>query len=82
MTWQAPRLTDAICQALHDRCADAAEKILPNPGGLSAATLRRAAGKDASLEEIRDMCRLFQWLLPGLVANIAYLGAQLPTPMA
>ena len=73
---------DAICQAFHDRCVEAAEKILPNPGGLSAATLRRAAGKDAAFEEIRDMCRLFQWLLPGLVTNIAYLRAQLPTPMA
>ena len=73
---------DAICQAFHDRCVEQAEKILPNPGDLSAATLRRAAEKDASFEEIRDVCRLFQWLLPGLVTNVAYLRAQLPTPTA
>lgn len=31
----------------------------------------------AGFEEIRDVCRLFQWLLPGLITNIAYLRAQL-----
>jgi hypothetical protein len=54
-----------------------AEKTLPNPGGITAETLRRAAEKDAPFEEIRDVCRLFQWLLPGLVTNVAYLRAQL-----
>ncbi len=36
--------------------------------------------KDAPFEEIRGMCRLFQWLLPGLVTNVAYLRAQLAAP--
>ena len=71
---------EAICRALHDRCVEQAGKTLPNTGGISAESLRRAAEKDAPFEEIRDMCRLFQWLLPGLVTNVAYLRAQLAMP--
>ena len=67
---------EAICLAVHDRCVALAATALPNPGGLQADSLRRAAEKDAPFEEIRDMCRLFQWLLPGLVTNVAYLRAQ------
>ena len=71
---------ETICQALHDRCVEQAEKTLPNAGGITAESLRQAAEKDAPFEKIRDMCRLFQWLLPGLVTNVAYLRAQLPAP--
>jgi hypothetical protein len=71
---------EAICLALHDRCVEQAGKTLPNAGGITAESLRRAAEKDAPFEEIRDMCRLFQWLLPGLVTNVAYLRAQLAAP--
>jgi hypothetical protein len=71
---------EAICRALHDRCVEQAGKTLPNAGGITAESLRRAAEKDAPFEEIRDMCRLFQWLLPGLVTNVAYLRAQLVAP--
>ena len=67
---------EAICLAVHDRCVALAASALPNPGGLQADSLRRAAEKDAPIEEIRDMCRLFQWLLPGLVTNVAYFRAQ------
>ena len=70
---------EAICLAVHDRCVELAASALPNPGGLQSDRLRRAAQEDASFEEIRDMCRLFQWLLPGLVTNVAYLRAQLTT---
>jgi hypothetical protein len=73
---------EAICLAVHDRCVELAEVTLPNPGRLTAGGLRSAAEKDAPFEEIRDMCRLFQWLLPGLVTNVAYLRAQLMTPTA
>jgi hypothetical protein len=68
---------ETICQAVHDRCVRLAEETLPNPGGITAEALRRAAEKDASLEEVQAVCRLFQWLLPGLVTNVAYLRAQL-----
>jgi hypothetical protein len=44
---------------------------------LSGAELRAAAGRDASVAENLQVSRLFQWLLPGLVTNIAYLRAQL-----
>lgn len=71
------RAHEDICQSVHQRCVEQAAENLPNPGGISAAMLRNAAEKDAALEEIRDVCRLFQWLLPGLVTNVAYLRAQL-----
>ena len=67
---------EEICLAVHNRCVEMAASTLPNPGGLQAERLRTAAEKDAPFEEIRDMCRLFQWLLPGLVTNVAYLRAQ------
>ena len=68
---------EAVCQACHDRVAELAAEGLPNPGGLSSDALRRAAEADASLEEVTQMCRLFQWLLPGLITNVAYFRHQL-----
>lgn len=68
---------EAICQALHDRCLAQAAETLPNPGGLTAEALRAAAERDAPFDEVRDVCRLFQWLLPGLITNVAFLRAQL-----
>ncbi len=68
---------EAICAALHERCLAQVGTRLPNPGGLSADSLRAAAAKDAPLDEVIHMSRLFQWLLPGLITNVAYLRAQL-----
>ena len=68
---------DAICQACHDKVAELAAEGLPNPGGLSSAALRRAAEADADLDEVIGVCRLFQWLLPGLITNVAYFRRQL-----
>lgn len=68
---------EAVCQACHDRVAALAAEGLPNPGGLSSDALRRAAEADAGLEEVAQVCRLFQWLLPGLITNVAYLRHQL-----
>ncbi len=50
---------------------------LPNPGGLTPEGLQQAATNDAPLEEIRDAVCLFQWLLPGLITNVAFFRAQL-----
>lgn len=50
---------------------------LPNPSGLNAAELRAAAEEDAPLDEVLSVVRLFQWLLPGLAVNVAFLQAQL-----
>ena len=68
---------DAIRDAIHERAVKLAAQGLPNPGRLSGAALRAAAGRDASVAEILQVSRLFQWLLPGLVTNVAYLRAQL-----
>lgn len=68
---------EAICSALHERCLAQVGTRLPNPGELSADTLRAAAAKDAPLDEVIRMSRLFQWLLPGLITNVAFLKAQL-----
>jgi hypothetical protein len=67
---------EGIVQGVHDRAFEAV-RGLPNPAGLTSAVLARAAETDASLEEVRAMCRLFQWLLPGLVVNVAYFRQQL-----
>ncbi len=66
-----------ICDAIHERAVGLAAHGLPNPGRLSGAALCAAAGRDASVAEILQVSRLFQWLLPGLVTNVAYLRAQL-----
>ena len=49
---------------------------IPNPGGLTAGAIRAAAEQDG-VAEIREVVRLFQWLLPGLITNVAFLRRQL-----
>ena len=68
---------EAICREYHDRLVAAVGKDLPNPGGLTAEILQKASETDASAREVTQICRLFQWLLPGLAANVAYLKFQL-----
>jgi len=66
------------CSAIHADAVAFVLEALPNPGRLSAATLRAAAARDdAGVDEILNVCRLFQWLLPGLVTNVAYFRKQL-----
>lgn len=67
---------EGLAQALHDRAVEIT-RTLPNPGGIVSQALRAAAERDAPLQEILEMVRLFQWLLPGLVTNIAYFRQQL-----
>lgn len=50
---------------------------LPNPKLVDPLALSSAATKDSTHEEVLEVIRLFQYLLPGLVANIAYFRAQL-----
>lgn len=50
---------------------------LPNPIDLPPEALREVAVADAPLEEVRDVVRLFPWLLPGLALNAAFLRAAL-----
>jgi hypothetical protein len=67
---------EAIVTKIHDGFV-AAALTLPNPDGLTAEALKAAAEKDSSGGEAFDVVRLFQWLLPGLIANVAYFRAQL-----
>jgi hypothetical protein len=67
---------EAVAQAIHERALRLAAG-LPNPGGLTSQALRAAAGRDAPLGEVQEMARLFQWLLPGLVTNVAFFRLQL-----
>jgi hypothetical protein len=66
----------AIAVAIHDRARDLAFR-LPNPSGLTVEQLQQAASADASLEEVQAMFRLFHFLIPGLIANVAFFRAQL-----
>ncbi|MBO9463680.1 hypothetical protein J7443_00420 [Tropicibacter sp. R15_0] len=61
---------------VHDR-AVALAAGLPNPTGLSSDALREAAAADATSEDVLAVVRLFQWLLPGLALNVAFLREQL-----
>lgn len=67
---------EALCQAYHDGLVRSVEEGLPNPGGLDGAALRRAADADGGVQAVLDVVRLFQWLLPGLCVNVAYLRRQ------
>ncbi len=68
---------EAVVQSCHDRVAALAADGLPNPGGLSSDALRQAVKANGDLHEVIEMCRLFQWLLPGLITNVAYFRHQL-----
>jgi len=68
---------EQIARTCHDRCVAQVARELSNSGALSSAGLRAAAAEDAPVDEVIQMARLFQWLLPGLVTNVAYLRAQL-----
>ncbi|MDX1709638.1 MAG: hypothetical protein R3316_00705 [Rhodovibrionaceae bacterium] len=72
----APAYEEA-CQTCHERVAAMALDELPNPGGLNGEALRAAAAQDGDAEEVLAVTRLFQWLLPGLIVNVAYLRHQL-----
>ncbi|MEL7013823.1 MAG: hypothetical protein AAFO72_11145 [Pseudomonadota bacterium] len=61
---------------VHDKAIEIAHG-LPNVTGLTPSCLRQAAAQDASLEDVLATVRLFQWLLPGLATNVAFLRAQL-----
>ncbi len=67
----------AICMEVHRQANQLMGAVLPNPGGLTATALRKAAERDGDPDEILQVARLFQWLLPGLVTNVAFFRAQL-----
>jgi len=56
-------------------------RALPNPGSLTSEPLRNAAARDADPADVLAVVRLFQWLLPGLLVNVAFLRRQLMPPV-
>ena len=67
---------DQLVTDLHARFVDAA-LALPNPTGAVADDIRRAAEASVPLNEVLSVVQLFQWLLPGLITNVAFFRAQL-----
>jgi len=65
-----------IVGAIHGRAVDLASG-LRLPEGPTAAAVRAAADQDASTAEVLAVVRLFQWLLPGLVTNVAVFRGQM-----
>ena len=64
-----------IANEMHKATFEAAAG-LPNPSGLSALKLQEAAARDAKITEVLEVTRLFSYLLPGLVTNVAFFRAQ------
>ncbi len=67
---------EEVVQATHTEIFDAIAG-LPNPEGITSGVIKDAAQKDASVEEVLNTTRLFTWLIPGLVTNVAFFRAQL-----
>ncbi len=67
---------DAVVTNVHHRFVEEAMK-LPNPTRTIAQDLKQAAERSASINEILAVNQLFQWLLPGLITNVAFFRAQL-----
>jgi len=67
---------ETLAAAYHRRCVDIVA-ALPNPAPLAPETLREAAERDASVDELIAVCRLFQYLIPGLATNMAFFAHQL-----
>lgn len=66
---------EPVVQSIHDFAVSQWD-TLPVTPALTSPALVAAAQADAPLDEVRDVVRLFQWLLPGLVTNVACLRAQ------
>lgn len=67
---------EALAADMRERMFEAVAG-LPNPGGLTSSELIAAAEKDAPLDEILEVTKLFTWLIPGLTVNVAFFREQL-----
>lgn len=68
---------EALCQDYHHGLVASVVECLSNPGNLESALLIKAAEADGGRDQVLAVVRLFQWLLPGLAVNVAYLRRQL-----
>jgi hypothetical protein len=66
---------DEAVERVHNKAVDLV-LALPNPAGLTSVGLIAAANQDIGQEGVLAVVRLFQWLFPGLVVNIAYMREQ------
>ncbi|KAF0677113.1 hypothetical protein [Profundibacterium mesophilum] len=69
-------LYSEIVTAVHDRATELA-MALPNPNDVRSETVRAAAAAEGASGEVLAVVHLFQWLLPGLVTNVAVFQGQL-----
>jgi len=67
---------EAVARAYHER-ALALCRALPNPGRLTGVGLRASAAADARPGEVLQVTRLFTYLIPGLMVNVAFFRHQL-----
>lgn len=67
---------EGLVKRMHERIVETAAS-LPNPNGLTSAALKAALANEANPEQVLRTVQLFQWLLPGLIVNVAYFRAQL-----
>lgn len=67
---------EATLNSIHNKFVMEAMN-LPNPTGASAQEIKDAADKAAPDAELLSVCQLFQWLLPGLMTNVAFFRFQL-----
>ena len=51
--------------------------LLPNPNKIKSIQIINATKKDKKLNEIKKVVNLFQWLLPGLITNVAFMREQI-----
>ena len=51
--------------------------LLPNPNKIQSIQIINAAKKDKKFNEIKKVVNLFQWLLPGLITNVAFMREQI-----
>lgn len=51
--------------------------LLPNPKNVKSIQIINAAKKDKKIYEIKKVVQLFQWLLPGLITNVAFMKEQI-----
>ncbi len=51
--------------------------LLPNPYKIKSTQIIDAAKKDKKFHEIKKVVSLFQWLLPGLITNVAFMREQI-----
>lgn len=67
---------EAFVLDMHNAIAETTEN-LPNPKALTSSALKEAADADGKGADVLETIRLFSWLIPGLVTNVAYFRAQL-----